>query len=106
MSTTDVAGEHTADPRDPAAGPDSPSGGVAGASSGAARVGVWSWSFVGLVVALIIIVTALGAVSEIVLPMTFAVVLAVIFKPMAESLERHKFKPTLPPAWSCSVCWC
>ena len=44
--------------------------------------------------ALIIIVTALGVVSEIVLPMTFAVVLAVIFKPMAESLERHKFKPT------------
>ncbi len=95
MSTTDVAGEHnTADPRDPTAGSGSPSGGVERAGSGVARVGVWSWSFVGLAVALIIIVAALGAVSEIVLPMTFAVVLAVIFKPVAESLERRNWKPT------------
>ena len=95
MSTTDMAGEHnTADPRDPAAGPDSPSGG-GGRGGGVPRLGVWSWSFVGFVVALIIIVTALGAVSEIVLPMTFAVVLAVVFKPLAESLERRKFKPSL-----------
>ena len=36
-----------------------------------------SWSFVGFVVAAIIVVVALSAVSEIILPMTFAAVLAV-----------------------------
>lgn len=40
------------------------------------RLGAWAWSFVGFVVAAIIVVTALGAVSEIVLPLTFAAVLA------------------------------
>ena len=46
------------------------------------KLGVWAWSFVGAVAATIILVLALGAVSEIVLPLTFAAVLAVIFKPM------------------------
>jgi predicted PurR-regulated permease PerM len=50
---------------------------------------------VGFVVATIIVVTALGAVNEIVLPLTFAAVLAVIFKPMVGTLRRHGFKPTL-----------
>ena len=59
------------------------------------RLGVWAWSFVGFVVAAIIVVTALGAISEIVLPLTFAAVLAVIFKPMVGTLRRHGFKPTL-----------
>jgi putative heme transporter len=94
MSTTDLVGEHdTADRRDPTAGPDSPSGG-GGRGGGAPRLGVWSWSFVGFVIAMIFVVIGLGAVSEIVLPMTFAVVLAVVFKPMAESLERKNWRPT------------
>ena len=38
---------------------------------------------------------ALGAISEIVLPLTFAAVLAVIFKPLVGTLERHKLKPTI-----------
>ncbi len=59
------------------------------------RIGIWSWSFVGTVIALIIVVIALGALSEIVLPMTFAAVLAVVFKPLMGVLERHKIKPTL-----------
>ena len=45
------------------------------------RIGVLSWSFVGIVIAAIIVCTALGFVSEIVLPMTFAAVLAISFKP-------------------------
>ena len=49
----------------------------------------------GFVVALIIVVTALAAVSEIALPLLFAAVLAVIFKPLAGSLERRGFKPSL-----------
>jgi putative heme transporter len=59
------------------------------------KVGVWAWSFVGFVVAATIVVAALGAVSEIVLPLTFAAVLAVIFKPAVGILERHRVKPTL-----------
>ena len=45
------------------------------------KLGVWAWCFVGAVAATIILVLALGAVSEIVLPLTFAAVLAMIFKP-------------------------
>ena len=59
------------------------------------KVGLWAWSFVGFVAATIIVVMALGAVSEIAIPMTFAAVLAVIFKPTVQFLKRHGFKPTL-----------
>ncbi len=59
------------------------------------RFGVWAWSFVGFVVVAIILASALGAVSEIVLPMTFAAVLAIIFKPMLGSLGRRGVNPTL-----------
>jgi predicted PurR-regulated permease PerM len=50
---------------------------------------------VGIVVFLIIVFTALGFVSEIVLPMTFAAVLAICFKPLVISLTRRGWKPTL-----------
>ena len=53
------------------------------------KLGVWAWSFVGFVVATVIVVTALGAVSEIVLPLLFAAVLAVVFKPLVGKLERR-----------------
>jgi putative heme transporter len=59
------------------------------------RIGVWSWSFVGTVIAAVIVVFALGALSEIVLPMTFAAVLAIVFKPLIGVLERHNIKSTL-----------
>ncbi len=59
------------------------------------RIGIWAWSFVGLVVAAIIVFFALSAVSEIALPMTFAAVLAVIFKPLVGTLERRNIKPSL-----------
>src|SRR4051794_24251753 len=59
------------------------------------RIGIWAWSFVGLVVTLIIVAYALSAVSEIALPMTFAAVLAIVFKPLVGTLQRHKLKPSL-----------
>ena len=59
------------------------------------RIGVWAWSFVGVIAATIIVVAALAAVSEIVLPLMFAAVLAVIFKPAVEILVHHRFKPAL-----------
>ena len=45
------------------------------------RLGVWAWSFVGVVVAITIVLFAVAAVSEIMLPLTFAAVLAVCFRP-------------------------
>ncbi len=59
---------------------------------------MWAWSFVGFVVAATIIVIALGFVSEILLPMTFAAVLAVCFRPLIGVLVRHRFKPSLAAA--------
>jgi len=50
---------------------------------------------VGFVAAAIIVVVALGAVSEIVLPLTFAAVLAIVFRPLVGILQRHRFRPTL-----------
>jgi predicted PurR-regulated permease PerM len=59
------------------------------------KVGVLAWSFIGVVIATIIVVTGFSAVSEILLPLLFAAVLAVIFKPLVGTLERHGFKPSL-----------
>ena len=59
------------------------------------RLGLLSWSFIGFVVASIIVLFAFGAVSEIALPMLFAAVLAVMFKPFVGTLQRHKLKPSL-----------
>ena len=63
--------------------------------TGVPKLGIWSWSFVGVVAATVILVIAFGAVSEIVLPLLFAAVLAVIFKPLVGHLERRGLKPTL-----------
>lgn len=59
------------------------------------RVGLWAWSFVGFVVATAMVVAALAAVNEIVLPLTFAAVLAVVFRPWVRVLQRHRFKPSV-----------
>lgn len=56
-------------------------------------IGVWSWSFVGVTLAALILVVVIGALSEIVLPMTFAAVLAVCFRPLATALQRHRLSP-------------
>jgi predicted PurR-regulated permease PerM len=59
------------------------------------KLGVWSWAFVGFTVAAVIVVIVLGAVSEIALPMLFAAVLAIMFRPLVGVLQQHKIKPTL-----------
>ena len=68
------------------------------------KLGVGAWSFVGFVVAMIIVVVALAAVSEIMLPLTFAAVLAIVFKPLVGSLDATGSGPPWPRAWSCSDC--
>ena len=69
--------------------------GVPGLIGRIPRLGVLAWSFVGAVVTAIIVFFALAAVSEIMLPLTFAAVLAVCFKPMVDALVRKGWKPTL-----------
>ena len=64
--------------------------GVVVGSRGLPKLGVWAWSFAGFVAATIMVL-ALAAVSEIVLPLTFAAVLAVIFKPIVGTFRRDKF---------------
>jgi predicted PurR-regulated permease PerM len=58
------------------------------------RVGIGSWSFVGAVVAATIVLFALAAISEIVLPLVFAAVLAVIFRPAVRRLEQRNLSST------------
>ena len=91
MSQTADGADDVADPGPPASAPN----GVTGLGARIPRLGVFAWSFVGAVVALGIVITALAAVSEIVLPMTFAAVLAVVFKPLVGALGRHGLKPSL-----------
>jgi predicted PurR-regulated permease PerM len=100
--TTDLTGEPDRSAQsDKSAQPDGTAESDTGPSDGAAllgwvpKLGVWAWSFVGFVAATVIVVVALGAVSEIVLPLTFAAVLAIVFKPLVGVLVRHRFKPTL-----------
>ena len=59
------------------------------------KLGVWAWCFVGVVAAAIVVALALAALSEILLPLTFAAVLAVVFKPLFGILQRHRVKPSV-----------
>jgi putative heme transporter len=59
------------------------------------QLGVAAWSFVGLVVATGVIVTALAAVSEVTLPLVLAALLAVEVKPWADGLRRWRLGPGL-----------
>ena len=68
------------------------------------KLGVWAWSFVGVVVATAIVVTALAAVSEIVLPLMFAAVLPWSSNPSSGASNATASSPPLPPAWSSSAC--
>ena len=97
----------TFEPSDGQAIPASPPPDAAGEASQRhiPTVGVWSWSFVGFTVAMVIVVFVLAALSEIVLPMTFAAVLAICFKPLVGTLQRTRVQAD---AWrrdsSCSAC--
>lgn len=59
------------------------------------RVGAACWSVVGIVVILVILTAALATVSEVVLPLVFGVVLAVLFAPLCRAIQRHGWRPAL-----------
>jgi predicted PurR-regulated permease PerM len=52
------------------------------------RVGIVAWTIIGCVVVATIAITALAAVSELVLPLVFAVMLGAAVHPLARSLQR------------------
>ena len=54
------------------------------------RLGIASWLFVGVIVAASLIVAVLGATSDIVAPVTLAVMLAVVFQPIVDALEERR----------------
>ena len=89
-STTDLAAQP-----DPGGRGDSTAGGATEPGDRTVRptrvpkLGIWAWCFVGVVIAAVIVAIVLGALSEIVLPMTFAAVLAIIFKPCAASSNER-----------------
>lgn len=59
------------------------------------KIGVWAWSFIGVGIALLFIAIAFAAVSEILQPIVFAAVLAVIFKPLCDTLRRYRLPSTI-----------
>ena len=85
---------------------DAPPNGRPGGQTPMPRLGVWSWGFVGFVAAAVIVFLALGAVSEIVLPMTFAAVLGSSSSRWSVSSSGTGSSPAWPLASSSSVCSC
>lgn len=59
------------------------------------RLGLAAWAILGLVALGAAIVVGLAAVSSVALPLLFAMVLAVIFRPVAVRLERVGLPPSL-----------
>lgn len=59
------------------------------------QLGKVSWSALGIIALALVIVTGLGAIRGIVLPLIVAVILGTVLEPLVEWLERHGVKHTL-----------
>lgn len=59
------------------------------------RVGAASWSIVGIVLVLALLIGALSTISEVVLPLAFGIVLAVLFRPLSTTLQHRGWRPAL-----------
>ena len=64
-------------------------------TDGIVRIGVASWSVIGVVIVATMVVGLLAAVSEIVLPLVFAVLLGATAYPLARRLQRLGLKPAI-----------
>ncbi|MCB0986555.1 MAG: AI-2E family transporter [Acidimicrobiales bacterium] len=53
------------------------------------RLGLASWSLIGVIALATVVVLALAAISSVLLPLLFAAVLAVLFRPLAGRMERR-----------------
>ncbi len=54
------------------------------------RLGLTSWSVLGMILLVVVIALGIGAVSGILIPLVIAVILGVVLEPMTAFLERHK----------------
>lgn len=59
------------------------------------RLGLAAWAVLGLIALGTALVVGLAAISSVALPLLFAMVLAVIFRPLAGRLERRRVAPSL-----------
>ncbi len=62
------------------------------------RLGVTAWTVIGVVIVLGIVVNVLAAVSELMLPLVFAVMLGAVVYPLATWLRKHGARPALASA--------
>ena len=106
--TTDVTVEpNSADGNEPpAGGSDTATVEPAARRTPMPKLGVWSWAFVGFTAAAVIVVIVLGALSEIVLPMTSPPCWPSSSGRSSGSSNGTRSSPPWPPAWSCSACCC
>ncbi len=59
------------------------------------RVGVQSWLFIGIVLAFAVFTTIFAVLNDIVMPLIISVLLAILFRPLVDWLERHKVPRSL-----------
>lgn len=58
-------------------------------------VGKASWAALGIIALIVVILTGLGAIRGIILPLIIAVILGTVLEPLADRLERHGASHTL-----------
>lgn len=61
----------------------------------AGRVGIAAWTFIGVVLAVAIVIAALAVIAEVVIPVALAALLAVVLKPAADRLVRRGARPAI-----------
>ncbi|MFM2072068.1 MAG: hypothetical protein RLZZ623_2331 [Actinomycetota bacterium] len=59
------------------------------------RVGVAAWTVIGVVTVMGMVLALLSAVSELVMPLVFAVMMGSVAYPAAKRLQRHGLKPAM-----------
>jgi predicted PurR-regulated permease PerM len=68
---------------------------LGGGSALVRRVGAVCWAVVGVLIVVAVLLGALALISEVVLPLLFGVVLAVLFLPLCRRLQEHGWRPAL-----------
>ena len=60
------------------------------------RIGVLSWSVLGVVALVVVIATALGALSGIIIPLLIAIIIGTLLEPLVVGLENRGLKTPFP----------
>lgn len=59
------------------------------------KLGLASWSLIGIILLIGILIIGLSAVSSVLLPLVFALVFAVLFQPVVRWMGRHRVPPSV-----------